>query len=432
MRIRYNVTGGRRKELVKVISGITGNKAVYQYVPTCNFVIGAFTVTKDGTLLYDDIADNEEVMQVLDGIAAAGFTCEAPTETTQEESVGIKQDPESWNGGTISEYSDRFFREMNDTGIKYLADKEQRLNERETLLRQGGSEDDLMEWSERENHYPFPFSRAQLAAYNDWKVSKSNGLEIIECRSLPMETDIRDYIGTFRKAKIEAIIVTDPVFSLKSRSKDYILFFEEAGCTIVGPRKFVRYERSATGRQAVDVTGTLIVLDEKGEWTVARRLIRSALKHSNISSFSGLAHQLGWSRQRLMFRLDKGTFSLCEWAMLGEQLGAEAVIKFNYPDGTVLSGVIAEEPGQEGNVNTKKLIKAAITYSGLSNYAAVASGMNLTSRAFGYRIKTGKFSMREWASIGKQVGADVRIGFRYPNGTEIQETLVEFNGEEKQ
>ena len=30
MEIRYNVTGDRRKELVKVISGITGAKAVYR------------------------------------------------------------------------------------------------------------------------------------------------------------------------------------------------------------------------------------------------------------------------------------------------------------------------------------------------------------------------------------------------------------------
>lgn len=95
MEIRYNVTGDRRKELVKVISGITGAKAVYKFMPTCNYEIDYFTVTKDGTLLFDDRADSEEVEQVLDGIAAAGFECVAPAETAepeetaQEESVGL-------------------------------------------------------------------------------------------------------------------------------------------------------------------------------------------------------------------------------------------------------------------------------------------------------------------------------------------------------
>lgn len=76
MEIRYNVTGARRKELVKIISDITGARAEYQYMPTCNYEIDYFTVTKDGMLLFDDCADREEVEQVLDAIAAAGFECE--------------------------------------------------------------------------------------------------------------------------------------------------------------------------------------------------------------------------------------------------------------------------------------------------------------------------------------------------------------------
>ena len=76
MEIRYNVTGARRKELVKVISDTTGTKAEYKFMPTCNYEIDYFTVTKDGTLLFDDRADSEEVEQVLEAIAAAGFEYE--------------------------------------------------------------------------------------------------------------------------------------------------------------------------------------------------------------------------------------------------------------------------------------------------------------------------------------------------------------------
>lgn len=65
MKVRYNVTGGKRKALVKVISDTTGAKAVYKFMPTCNYEIDYFTVTKDGTLEFDDRADSEEVEQVL-------------------------------------------------------------------------------------------------------------------------------------------------------------------------------------------------------------------------------------------------------------------------------------------------------------------------------------------------------------------------------
>lgn len=91
MEIKYNVTGDQRKELVKSISGITGVKAVYKFMPTCNYEIDYFTVTKDGTLLFDDRADSEEVERVLEGIAAAGFECEAP-EGTAEEPENAAQD----------------------------------------------------------------------------------------------------------------------------------------------------------------------------------------------------------------------------------------------------------------------------------------------------------------------------------------------------
>ena len=91
MEIKYNVTGDQRKELVKSISGITGVKAVYKFMPTCNYEIDYFTVTKDGTLLFDDRADSEEVERVLEGIAAAGFECEAP-EGKAEEPENAAQD----------------------------------------------------------------------------------------------------------------------------------------------------------------------------------------------------------------------------------------------------------------------------------------------------------------------------------------------------
>ncbi|MGF0021759.1 virulence protein [Acidaminococcus fermentans] len=74
MRINYNVSGERRKKLVGIISEATGAKAEYQFMPTCSYKIGEFTVTKTGSLEYDDDADAKHV---LEAIAAAGFEPES-------------------------------------------------------------------------------------------------------------------------------------------------------------------------------------------------------------------------------------------------------------------------------------------------------------------------------------------------------------------
>ena len=107
MEIRYNVTGAKRKELVKVIADATGARAEYKFMPTCNYAIDCFTVTRDGTLLFDDRADSEKVERVLESIAAAGFArapqdgeeqpfgeetkeaAEAADTAPQEENVGL-------------------------------------------------------------------------------------------------------------------------------------------------------------------------------------------------------------------------------------------------------------------------------------------------------------------------------------------------------
>ena len=106
MEIRYNVTGAKRKELVKVISDATGARVEYKFMPTCNYEIDYFTVTKDGTLLFDDRADSEEVEQVLETIAAAGFECEAHDGEklpTEEESKAIDTAPQNKTVGLMVE-----------------------------------------------------------------------------------------------------------------------------------------------------------------------------------------------------------------------------------------------------------------------------------------------------------------------------------------
>lgn len=87
MRIHYNATGEKRKEMVKTIGETIGVKPVYMKTPTYAFTIDYFTVTRDGTLEFSDRSDSEEVEAVLEALEAAGFegvgeTVEAPETPT--------------------------------------------------------------------------------------------------------------------------------------------------------------------------------------------------------------------------------------------------------------------------------------------------------------------------------------------------------------
>lgn len=84
MKATYNVTGAARKELVKVIGSTLGTKPVYKFMPTCAFEIGAITVEKDGTMVWDERTDEATIQAVIAALAAAGFTAEIEGEAAPE------------------------------------------------------------------------------------------------------------------------------------------------------------------------------------------------------------------------------------------------------------------------------------------------------------------------------------------------------------
>ena len=109
MKIDFNLKGAERKELVKAISRITGIKAEYQGMPTTNFVIGDFTVTAEGALVYDDKIDAGELLNEL---AEAGF------EGTTDKSEGKELKEPEVNILTIEMPADR----VNTGNLQKLLD----------------------------------------------------------------------------------------------------------------------------------------------------------------------------------------------------------------------------------------------------------------------------------------------------------------------
>lgn len=91
--------------MVKVISGIVGMKAVYMRMPTCAYAISNFTVSKEGTLVWDERSSGELVEKVLEGLAQAGFmaepedAAEAQPEDSTEEAPAMDT-PEAAGGET--------------------------------------------------------------------------------------------------------------------------------------------------------------------------------------------------------------------------------------------------------------------------------------------------------------------------------------------
>ena len=87
MEIRFNVTGTARKELVGIISQVTGCKQVYKGMPSAAYEVANITISKDGTVSYDERTEESTIKAILEQTAAAGFAAElngAPAIETPE------------------------------------------------------------------------------------------------------------------------------------------------------------------------------------------------------------------------------------------------------------------------------------------------------------------------------------------------------------
>lgn len=82
MRIEFHRTGAERKALVTAIGEILEVRPQYKGMPSAAYEIDYFTVTKEGTLDFDDQADSEEVENLLEQLADRGIVA-ASTEMAQ-------------------------------------------------------------------------------------------------------------------------------------------------------------------------------------------------------------------------------------------------------------------------------------------------------------------------------------------------------------
>ena len=76
MKVNYNIQKKERKAMVGIVSKVLDIKPVYCGAPSFSYKIGAFEITKDGILCFDDATDEATVARVRTALHEAGFMSE--------------------------------------------------------------------------------------------------------------------------------------------------------------------------------------------------------------------------------------------------------------------------------------------------------------------------------------------------------------------
>ena len=72
----YNLTGSNRKPLVEAISQILGQPAVYQGAPGFSYMVGDYTVDRNGILSYGSNIHPDFAAVLVEDLRKRGFTAE--------------------------------------------------------------------------------------------------------------------------------------------------------------------------------------------------------------------------------------------------------------------------------------------------------------------------------------------------------------------
>ncbi len=91
MELRYNVKGEARKKMVEEVSVVVGMYPIYSGVPTFNYIVGNFTITRDGTITFEERkVTDKQVEKIKKHLAEAGFELENEPEATEDDEIGLE------------------------------------------------------------------------------------------------------------------------------------------------------------------------------------------------------------------------------------------------------------------------------------------------------------------------------------------------------
>ena len=81
----------------------------------------------------------------------------------------------------------------------------------------------------------------------------------------------------------------------------------------------------------------------------------------------------------------------------------------------VLSCIIVSEVEK---MECKQFVKIATATAGITQ-AELAARLGWSPQLLNNRLKTGKFTLEEWQRIAAALGADLLVGFQFPNGKTV-------------
>lgn len=95
--MKINYTECNRKDLAKAVGEITGAEVNYLGAPSFSYQIDYFTVDRKGYLLFDDMADTEEVENLIQELAEKGFIATPAEDETEEPCDAVTMEPDKVN-----------------------------------------------------------------------------------------------------------------------------------------------------------------------------------------------------------------------------------------------------------------------------------------------------------------------------------------------
>ena len=69
-------------------------------------------------------------------------------------------------------------------------------------------------------------------------------------------------------------------------------------------------------------------------------------------------------------------------------------------------------------MTAKQIVYAGLGYARMSA-RDLAAKLGCSPASLNNRLDTGKFSVEEWEKIAKAMGAELKLGFKFPDGREI-------------
>lgn len=69
-------------------------------------------------------------------------------------------------------------------------------------------------------------------------------------------------------------------------------------------------------------------------------------------------------------------------------------------------------------MTAKKIISIGLAYAGITQ-AELAARIGWSPQTLSNRLITGKFTIEEWKRIAAALGADLLIGFQFPDGKQV-------------